>query len=145
MNNKGQSVLSEHVMIIFVVIAALVAMTTYVQRELQARMHDARNYMINSVINSEVCDASCVQATGGNILYEYEPYYSKGFSVTKQDEKDYQGSTTGSRNAIGVIYYKTLNETTATQSSSTQIPPECSGANPPGIVLICRGGVYPAR
>ncbi len=75
MNNKGQAVLSEYVMIFFVVIAALVAMTTFVQRGFEARIHDARNFMINAVINSSVCDANCLAATGGNISYEYEPYY----------------------------------------------------------------------
>ena len=60
MNNKGQSILSEYVMIFFVVIAAAVAMTIFVQRGFEARIHDARNFMINSVINSSVCDANCL-------------------------------------------------------------------------------------
>ena len=41
MNNKGQSVLSEHVMVFFVVVAALVAMTTYAQRAFEARIDGA--------------------------------------------------------------------------------------------------------
>ena len=40
MNKKGQSVFSEYVMIFFVVIAAAVAMTTFVQRSFEARLHD---------------------------------------------------------------------------------------------------------
>ena len=87
MNNKGQSILSEYVMIFFVVIAAAVAMTVFVQRGFEARVHDARNFMIDSLINSGACDANCVQAAGGNIGHEYEPYYTQTLQMSSTMNK----------------------------------------------------------
>jgi hypothetical protein len=131
-NNKGQSILSEHAMIFFIVIAALVAITTFVQRGFEARIHDARNFMINSVINSGACDANCLQATGGNqIGYEYEPYYLLTVSDTQHNAQDTTGATTGNPKVLGAIYINSLNETDQTISTSDQLPPECAGANPP--------------
>ena len=112
MNNKGQAVLSEYVMIFFVVIAAAVAMTVFVQRSFEARLHDERNFMINSVINSGACDANCLQATGGNIYYEYEPYYAQMLSDVQHNEQDNTGATTGNAQVMGVIYIKSINEGT---------------------------------
>ena len=124
MNNKGQSVLAEHVMIFFVVIAALVAMTTFVQREFQARIHDARNFMIDSV-NKE-CDSNCLAATGGNISPEYEPYYAIMDSNQQHNEQTNLAATPGNAQVIGVVYYKNSNESTRTNSTSYQLPPGCA-------------------
>ena len=132
MNNKGQAILSEYVMIFFVVIAALVAMTTFVQRGFEARIHDARNFMINSVTNSGACDANCLQATGGNIFYEYEPYYSIMAANVQKNQQD----TTGATQALGAVYTGSSNEATQTNSNSCQLPPCCS-ANPVPALCSC--------
>jgi len=129
MNNKGQAVLAEYVMIFFLVIAALVAMTTFVHRGLQARIHDARNYMINVAINA--CDANCLQATGGQIANEYEPYYSQLISDAQRNEVDGSGATTGNAALIGARYMKSTNESSTTSATSNTLPPECAAANPP--------------
>ncbi len=130
MNNKGQAILSEYVMIFFIVIAAVAAMTTFVQRGFEARIHDARNFMINSVVNSGACDANCLSATGavGNqIPYEYEPYYAQMLSDVGHNEQVNAGATTSSVNwSIGAVYTKSLNEETNTVSTSTQLPPKCA-------------------
>ena len=102
MNNKGQTVLSEHVMVFFVVIAAIVAMTIFVQRSFEARIHDARNFMINGIMNSDVCDANCLAATGNAIHYEYEPYYAFSDSFVSQNKVDNQGAASGNSQVIGV-------------------------------------------
>ena len=115
-------------MIFFVVIAAAVAITTYVQRGLEARVHDARNFMIDSVNQSGVCDANCMAATGNKIGYEYEPYYSLMFSDIKQNESDSTGAGAGNSQVIGVKYYKSLNEETQSSSTSIQLPPGCTDA-----------------
>ena len=128
MNNKGQAVLSEYVMIFFVVIAAAVAMTTFVQRGFEARLHDARNFMVNSVVNSGACDANCLKATGaaGNqIPYEYEPYYAQMLSNVGHNERVNTGATTGNAQVMGAVYTKSTNEATATNSASYQLPPGC--------------------
>ena len=130
MNNKGQSILSEYVMIFFVVIAGVAAVATFVQRGLEARIHDARTFMINSVINSGACDANCVQAAGGNISYEYEPYYAQMLLDVGHNEQVNTGATTSAVNwSIGAVYTKSVNEAATINSASTQLPP-CASANP---------------
>ena len=130
MNKKGQSVLSEYVMIFFVVIAALVAVTTFVQRGFEARIHDARDFMINAVANA--CDADCMKATGNAIAKEYEPYYAQMLSDVQQNADEKAGATKSGVNwSIGAIYTKTFSDTTKTISTGTQLPSECAdGANP---------------
>jgi len=127
MNNKGQAVLSEYVMIFFVVIAAAVAMTVYIQRGFEARVHDARNFMIDSLTDSGACDTNCVQAAGGNISHEYEPYYAQMLSDVEQNEEKNAGATPSAVNwSIGAVYYRSLNAETKITSTSTQLPPKCA-------------------
>ena len=129
MNNKGQTILSEYVMIFFVVIGAAVAMTTFVQRGFEARIHDARNFMVNSVVNSGACDANCLKATGAagkQIPYEYEPYYAQMLTNVGHSEQVNTGATTSGVNwSIGAVYTKAVNEATTTNSTSYQLPPGC--------------------
>jgi len=129
MNNKGQSVLSEYVMIFFVVIAAAVAMTTFVQRSFEARVHDARNFMVDAVVNSGACDSNCLQATGGNILHEYEPYYEQMNGYTYQNSVTNSGQTSGNAQVLGAVYLKSINEGTQSNSTSVQLPPCASGSS----------------
>jgi len=138
MNKKGQSVFSEYVMIFFVVIAAAVALTTFVQRGFESRIHDARNYMINAVNNNLVCDANCLNATGSSrISYEYEPYYSQYQATVQTYENDATGLMPGNAQLTGSKYYKVVNSQTGSVSASNQLPPECAAPNPP---LYCGNG-----
>lgn len=62
---KGQNT-AEYAILISLVVAAVIAMQTYVQRGLQAKMRDAvKDYMVNKI------DAA---GLGGNTV-QYEPYY----------------------------------------------------------------------
>jgi uncharacterized protein (UPF0333 family) len=134
MDNKGQAILSEYVMIFFVVVAALVAMVTFIQRGFEARIHDARNFMVDAVVNSGACDVNCLKATGAagsKIPYEYEPYYAQILSDVGNNKQENTGATTGNPQVLGAIYTKSVNEATTTISTSSQLPPECAGANPP--------------
>jgi len=134
MNNKGQAILSEYVMIFFVVIAAAVAMSTFVQRSFEARIHDARNFMVSAVTNSGACDANCLKATGaagGQIPFEYEPYYAQMLSDVAHNEDVKAGATTGNPQSLGAVYTKSSNEQTKIISTSTQLPPGCAdGVSP---------------
>ena len=128
MNNKGQAVLSEYVMIFFVVIAAGAAITTFLQRAFEARVHDARNLAVDAVMNSGACDANCLQAAGAidnKIPYEYEPYYTQTIADVTRNEAANAGLTPGKGQGSDV-YAKSMNEKTATISNSTQIPPQCA-------------------
>lgn len=78
-NNSGQAVAVEYAVIFLIVVAVIVAMTTYVNRALQGRIHDARNYMyiqVNSVYNVY---------RNGIMPAGYEPYYVN----TKKDKNEY--------------------------------------------------------
>ncbi|MBF0571203.1 MAG: hypothetical protein HQL12_04965 [Candidatus Omnitrophica bacterium] len=131
MNNKGQAVMAEYVMIFFVTIAALTGMTTLIQRSLQARIHEGRNFLIASVANSSVCDVNCLAATGGSIAYEYEPYYSQVVSDVAHNGQENAVATKGSPQAIGAIYLKSLNDRVQTVTNSVQLSPGCAdGASP---------------
>jgi len=138
MNNKGQSVISEYVMIFFVVIAAAVAMTVFVQRSFEARVHDARNFLINSA--NSACDANCLQATGGtSIPYEYEPYYQQSAAIAGKYENDAKGEWPGNAQVIGVIYKRSTNEQNNVVSTSNQLPPVCAGPPPYPCSATCGG------
>jgi hypothetical protein len=136
MNKKGQAILSEYVMVFFVVIAAAVAMTLFVQRALEARIHDARDFMIDSVTNSGACDANCLNAaglTGNQIPYEYEPYYSVAISNSQQNQQDFTSAQPGSAQAIGAIYNRSLSDNSQAGSFDCQLPPECANPNNAGM------------
>jgi Flp pilus assembly pilin Flp len=63
-NRKAQNT-AEYALLIALVVAGVIAMQTYAQRALQARVHDASQYMAGS-------------ASGGNVIgnsTQYEPYY----------------------------------------------------------------------
>jgi hypothetical protein len=126
MNNRGQSALAEHVMVFFIVVAALVAMTVYVQRSLEARIHDARNNAIDELVNSGVCDANCLAATGGSINHEYEPYYTVMSTSFATNGWEQAAQTNGSANSIGAIYYNNVNEDTIINATSGQLPAACA-------------------
>ena len=125
-NNKGQSILSEHVMIFFVAVAAVTVMTTYVQRSLEARIHDVRNFVVNSA--NSACDANCQEATGNKISYEYEPYYTKMSTTARHNSSETHGITPGKPRVIGSIYSKSNNEQTNSVSTSNLLPAECADA-----------------
>src|SRR5437867_5433031 len=60
-NRKGQNT-AEYALLISLVVAAIIAMQTYAQRTLQARIRDAAQYLTNGT------------AVMGNTT-QYEPYY----------------------------------------------------------------------
>ena len=120
MNNKGQAVLSEYVMIFFVAVAALVAMTTFVQRGFEARIHDARNFAVDAA--NAACDTGCQNATGNSISYEYEPYYSQMVADSASSQREKKTSTSGSGAEIGAVYTKGIVQQSATDMNSIQLP-----------------------
>jgi Flp pilus assembly pilin Flp len=62
-NRKAQNT-AEYALLIALVVAGVIAMQTYAQRALQARVHDASNYM-----------ATQTSTLGTN--QQYEPYYQQ--------------------------------------------------------------------
>ena len=64
-NRKAQNT-AEYALLIALVVAGVIAMQTYAQRALQARIHDVSTYMANATSNSDI-------GLAGNT--QYEPYY----------------------------------------------------------------------
>ncbi|MBF0571200.1 MAG: hypothetical protein HQL12_04950 [Candidatus Omnitrophica bacterium] len=81
-NRKAQNT-AEYALLIALVVAGVIAMQTYAQRALQARIHDASHYM-----------ASETNAIGANT--QYEPYYMvSNYSVNSEsNETKYSDNTT---------------------------------------------------
>lgn len=128
MNDKGQAILAEHVMVFFIVVAALTAMTVLVRRAFEARIHDARNFAIEMAANA--CDVNC-QAASNGVSWGYEPYYMQTFSDVQRNSDNHQGITNGSAGELGAIYISSVNDTSNISSISHQLPPVCSSSNPP--------------
>jgi len=64
-NRKAQNT-AEYALLIALVVAGVIAMQTYAQRALQARIHDAAQYMASTDSNSAINLGNSTQ---------YEPYY----------------------------------------------------------------------
>lgn len=75
--NKRAQNTAEYAILISLVVAGIIAMQTYAQRALQARIHDAAVYMANTA--------------GGNQLgktLQYEPYYlNTNYEVTRDENQ----------------------------------------------------------
>ncbi len=78
-NKKGSASIAEYAITFLLVVGAGMAISTYVQRSLQANIRNAGQYVIASA--SSACGASCMNATNLNgqtrIQDQYEPYYTK--------------------------------------------------------------------
>lgn len=82
-NRKGQST-GEYALIFAIVLGAIVAMQTYVKKELQGRVKDAADYMTRGT-------------TGLGTTSQYDPYYFKSDYTTTRDSdvtQDYTGGET---------------------------------------------------
>ena len=86
-NTSGQNT-AEYALLIALVVAGVIAMQTYTQRSLQAKMRDASQYMTTS-------DATAMP--GITATDQYEPYYQKSdYQVTHNSEEN-------KRQAAGLI------------------------------------------
>lgn len=122
-DNRGQSSLPEYVVTFFIVIATVVAMTVYIQRSLQARIKDSRDYMVG--LASANCDGDCRAAagiSGSSIPREYEVYYGRVDSSTSRNSS-VNADLIGGADRADRQFYKNTEETVETTSTSTQLPP----------------------
>jgi Flp pilus assembly pilin Flp len=72
-NRKAQNT-AEYALLIALVVAGIIAMQTYAQRALQARIHDVSTYMATADSNSSIGLGNSTQ---------YEPYYlSSDYNMT---------------------------------------------------------------
>ena len=110
--NQAQAQMTEYAVIIFVVIGMMTAMGTYVKRALQGRIHDARNYAVNSI------KTTTNGIYNGIVYYEYEPYYIN--STTEVQSRD----STTSRLFLGGANSKEFNSESIVMTNSETAPPK---------------------
>ena len=126
---KGQAVVPEHVVVFFIVVAALTAMTVYVKRALQARVRDSNIYMVNVASNAcaqaeagrtAAWNVDCQGAANfqnGQLRPEYEPYYGMVNSDVQRGYSETQGFN-------GPLFTKQFTDNRTTATTSVQRPPE---------------------
>lgn len=118
-NKKAQANVGEYVLVFFLIIGMVTAMTVYVKRSLQARLYDARNLIKNM---DKISDGTKIKTTPmlGNIVIAYEPYYTvteMNRVSTVEEKKDL--SSYGSAK-VG-FFNKDINEQTSVQSISETV------------------------
>ncbi len=113
-NKRAQAVMGEYVLVIFLVIASMVAMTIFFKRAVQARIHDARDYMVGEVRERTRA------VFDGNLYKEYEPYYGNTDAIVVRDSaqtsKLWGGGSSG-------VYRKDVNEAIQVRVLSETAPP----------------------
>ena len=120
---RAQTIIPEYVVAFFVVMSAMVAVTVYVQRSLQARVRDARNYaMDQAAAGCTAVGAGCLQAAGGAVVNgtfvkEYEPYYGMASSIITRTHDEQKGMTGGD-------FIKNSTTTTRADTTSSQLLPQ---------------------
>ena len=114
-NNKAQAITVQYVIIFFIVLGVIAAMSTYVQRALQGRIRDASIFMGRTV--NEVYT--------GPIYVSYEPYYTNSESLRDVDSQQtrqlYQSFPLSSG-----IFQLDVNDTTVSQTATNQAPPRAA-------------------
>lgn len=107
----------EYVIGVLLAVAAVVAMTVYVQRGIQARVRDSRNKMI-----VEVTQAANPRESEANfpVRIEYEPYY--GNVVSDVDSETRKVENFGGK-GLDRAYQRKFLFNTITSSRSQQLPP----------------------
>jgi len=86
-NRKAQNT-AEYALLIALVVAGVIAMQTYARRALQARIHDASQYMATADSNASIGLGNSTQ---------YEPYY------LNSDYKVATNSTENKRLGVGLV------------------------------------------
>ena len=113
-NKNAQAVMGEYVLVIFLVMAVLSAMTFYIRRAVHARIHDARDYMVREV------RGRTAGAFNGDLYKEYEPYYGNTAARISRRVDDETRVLPG---ASSGIFQKIYNETVAVRLNSETAPP----------------------
>ena len=77
---RGQSVSGEYALLFFTITAAVMLMSAYVKRSIQARWIDTSDY-VALYVNKEVRESGVYD---GQLYYGYEPYYTNTTSDVKR-------------------------------------------------------------
>jgi hypothetical protein len=111
---NAQSVMSEYLLVFFLAVGMISAMTVYFRRAIQGRVHDARDYVWKDIYNRMGGNYY------GNLYKEYEPYYLNSQSIISRisysNETLLEGKATG-------IYRKSIDDYTSVSTNSTTAAP----------------------
>ncbi|MBI5415882.1 MAG: hypothetical protein HZA29_03605 [Candidatus Omnitrophica bacterium] len=89
-NKKAQNT-AEYAILISLVVAGIIAMQTYAQRALQARVRDAASYMKNEIVTADTTGSM-----GGTV--QYEPYYlTTDYTISRNEATTKKLDTTTTR------------------------------------------------
>jgi hypothetical protein len=118
-NNKGQGIISEYSLFFFVVTAFVIAMTVYVKRTVQARIHGAERYVMQQVNTAMLNPANNLV---GGISGQYEPYYyaSEGIRTTESTIIDRELAA----GKMGIFEKDIVNATSGFVGTTTQFSPQ---------------------
>jgi hypothetical protein len=107
-NNNGQAISAELVVTFILVVAAVLALSTYVRRTLQARTRDAMVYT----------RGEAATALQDNITLQYEPYYVQVESNITQSSSDTSNIVSGGD------LIRNVSQRKAMTSTSSQLAPK---------------------
>lgn len=124
-NEKAQARMIEYAMLFALVMAAAVTMTVYFKRGVQARIYDARNYMISEV------RARTAGQFDGNLYMGYEPYYANTSAVIARDVTERTALDEGGSSGI---FTKTYDHTVMIAVNSETAPPRDADLTTPPVV-----------
>ena len=114
-NIKGQVIVGEHVIVLFIAIGVASAMTIFFRRAVQAKIKSSRDLMANQII--AVGNEGDVV---GRYYIEYEPYYAETEAVTDSfSESKYKLNVGGVSGAAE----KTFNDRRSYTLESATAPP----------------------
>ena len=108
--NRGQANMNEYAVIFFLVVGAVMALSTFAQRGFQARIRDATLHMINMA----------EEGHGDYVQPQYEVYYQNVNAEVRR--ASYQRSQLLAGGETG-YYLKNINQGTSVNSVSLQEPP----------------------
>ena len=108
-DNSGQTITAEIVIIFVLVVVAIVAMSTYVRRVMQARVRDAVIFTRDEAIAALGSD---------NVTLQYEPYYVLSAAQTNQSSTDL------SRIVVNGDFQRDSSQSRVMVTNSTQLAPK---------------------
>lgn len=115
-SKKGQAVYGEYVLVFFIVVGAISVMTVYFKRAVQARIYDARNYMVNDIIDR----IDYHYDTG--LTWEYETY-TKDTTATVNSKSNNTSTLEQSPGVSSGIFQMDIDEKTVVEMRSETAPP----------------------
>jgi hypothetical protein len=116
-DNRAQAIMGEYLLVFFLVIGMIMAMSLYLRRSFQGRMHDARDTMVQIVRDR------AGNAVNGTWYVEYEPYYMNTDSTVTRSSVVRDSLSGGG--GFGIAR-KDYDDRTAVRTISETAPPKAA-------------------